>query len=609
MRPSQAASIKFLNLLARTTEELGSSLNVAETSRRTVQIGVPLLGSWCALFLYDAKNARFVYQASSHRNDAEAKRLAKSFWEQQTNLVKSDCFTETIRSGLASVPQLGDEWKNFASEHPILFVPLRRAGEIPGVLCYGATTNKGFLPGDVTIAQEFANRAAMALDNSFLFERTKATEHDLQIAKAHAEQASQAKSHFLANMSHEIRTPIGAMLGFVDLLTMPEQTDEERHDWADRARINGQHLLRLINDILNLSKVESGTLELVREQVDFEAFIKDVMLTLTPQAKEHRVELRFELATPVPARFDTDATRVRQIICNLIGNAVKFTRNGDVRIEIRFDVESAAFAVTVEDSGIGLSPEQAAKLFEPFAQADVSHSRQYGGTGLGLALSRKLARLLGGDVELVTTILGKGTKFRLCFPVVVSSDVKFVTTLEKSRTNFRSTSAEGALPRLDHARLLLVDDSQDNQLFIGRMLTMAGAQVAIAGDGLSAIEHVANHDVDLIFMDIQMPGLDGYETTRRLRANGFTGPIIALTAHAFHHEQTQWRDAGCDEYMTKPVERHALLQTVVEFLDQTRNKKSRTQCQPNTEVEMVHETCAKESDFGQSIPREESKSH
>lgn len=394
----------------------------------------------------------------------------------------------------------------------------------------------------------------------------KRTLAELGEARDQARSALQTKSEFLANMSHELRTPLTAVLGFADLLLEQGEASKApltRLDFLQTIRRSGRHLMSVINDILDISKIEAGRMDVEAVACSPEAMLNEVRTMLEPRALAKGLSFHTALDGPVPPWVLTDPTRLRQIILNLVGNAVKFTSAGVVRVTARYrDVGSEQFLeLDVEDSGQGIPPEVAEKLFEPFSQGDTSMSRRFGGSGLGLTISRRLAQMLGGGVELIRSAPNAGSHFR-CTIKAPSAPAPAATpgTVDPARFPAPSqqvTSLSG--------RILLAEDGADNQRLISFILRKAGASVISVTDGAQAIDAALsakrlNQPFDLILMDMQMPELDGYTATTRLRAAGYDGPIIALTAHAMSEDRDRCLRAGCDEYATKPIDKPHLLE-------------------------------------------------
>lgn len=398
---------------------------------------------------------------------------------------------------------------------------------------------------------------------------------DLALARDAAEAASHAKSTFLANISHELRTPLTAILGFTENLLDWELADRERRDAAETILRNGEHLLSLLNDILDVSKIEAGKLVIESVECCPMDIAREVGDLLRPRAEQKGLTLDVLSDGDIPHRVTSDPTRLRQMLANLTSNAVKFTQHGGVRIEARFDCEGGdgLLSFDVMDTGIGMTPEQAELLFQPFQQADVATTRQYGGTGLGLYICRRLARMLGGDVAIIESELGRGSRFRGTVrvrPVQNNTDnaTSKPATFNCNKQNGSTSSAPIGLK----GRLLLVEDSVDNQRLIAAILTRAGFELVLAENGRIALECVSNVQhvgarFDVILMDMQMPEMDGYEATRHLRASGYSGPIIALTANAMCDDARKCLDAGCDEYVSKPIHRNDLISKIVRQME------------------------------------------
>jgi signal transduction histidine kinase len=375
-------------------------------------------------------------------------------------------------------------------------------------------------------------------------------------ASAEAGAANRAKSEFLTNMSHEIRTPMTAILGYAELLLEEELPRAALLEHVGTIRRNGEYLVSLINDILDLSRIEAGALLIEKMATSPEKLVNEVAALMSVRAAEKNLTFEVVRRTPLPARITTDPLRLRQIIVNLVGNAIKFTEHGSVRVVMGIEGTGADARLVVEvvDTGIGISRSGQSRLFQPFSQADASTSRRFGGTGLGLSIARHLAVLLGGAIELSSSE-GRGSTFRFHVSAAPVED-------ECAPAAPAPAPAGRSLHGL---RILLAEDGRDNQRLISLFLTRAGATVEIAEDGLRALEAGreslrAGRQYDVMLMDMQMPNMDGYAATRALRAVGYTAPIVAVTAHAMSGDRERCLEAGTDEYETKPVDRVRLIE-------------------------------------------------
>ena len=397
--------------------------------------------------------------------------------------------------------------------------------------------------------------------------------HDLESLYNAAEDATRAKSDFLANMSHEIRTPMTAILGYTEIL---QERLERREDAeiAETIHRNGEYLLRLVNDILDLSKIEAGRMHVDLSDCLLRRILSDVISLVQIRAAGKGLELEVEFLGEVPETIRTDPTRLHQILLNLLGNAIKFTEMGKVRVEVglcEVSDQHATMQFDIIDTGVGIAADQMTQIFEPFSQGDPSTTRRFGGTGLGLTISRRLAEMLGGNIQ-VSSVLGVGSTFGLTVDVGPLRNVRMIAPSElrvlQSEVDRQPKGAETTLP----CRLLLAEDGPDNQRLLLLLLKKAGAEVVLAENGQAAVELVMaarrnDQDYDAVLMDMQMPVMDGYDATRHLREEGFAGPIIALTAHAMTGDREKCVQAGCDDYVSKPIDRAALLRTIANHLD------------------------------------------
>ncbi len=388
------------------------------------------------------------------------------------------------------------------------------------------------------------------------------------LAQTRAEQANQSKSMFLANMSHEIRTPLTAVTGYADVL-LERLKRPDNLEAASAIKRNGEHLLRVIDDVLDLSKIEAGKFEIENLPVELMPIFSDVVSVIQARAQAKSLQFSWKFQGRIPERIESDATRLRQILLNILGNAVKFTDTGEIAIVVRLDpsaVERPRLEIQVRDRGIGMTAEQLARIFSPFMQADNSTSRRFGGTGLGLIISRQLARRLGGDVT-VESQPGQGSTFYITVETGPLDKATWCEDPQGAMTVQTRANPNVPLRMIGDCRVLLAEDGEDNRRLLSLFLRKAGITVEWAENGRIAVDKAleavaAGEPFDAILMDMQMPEMDGYEATQTLRAAGYSGPIIALTANAMKGDRETCLEAGCDFYLSKPVDRGELVAMV-----------------------------------------------
>ena len=389
----------------------------------------------------------------------------------------------------------------------------------------------------------------------------EAQAHELRLARRMAEQASVAKSRFLAMMSHEIRTPMNGVLGATELLLGTPLADDQRR-YAETARQSGQVLLGIIDNVLDLSRIEAGRMELAPEPVDLRRLVDETMAVLRPQAQFKRLRLQAEVAPEVPQQVLADPLRLQQVLLNLLSNAVKFTPHGQVAL--RLDCQPAAagqqLVFEVEDTGIGISPAQRAHIFEPFVQADSSTTRSHGGSGLGLSIVQQLLRVMGGEIRVHSTP-GQGSCFVFTLPVQPVPGVAPAAPPAGPRpAAVVHRQAPAPEPPRQRRRVLLAEDNEVNQMVLREMLARLHCEVDVVADGAQACQAVRQRPYALVFMDCHMPGTDGFEAARSIRAAEAREqpgprhlPIVALTAAAMPEDQAACRAAGMDDFLSKPV--------------------------------------------------------
>lgn len=387
---------------------------------------------------------------------------------------------------------------------------------------------------------------------------------ELSVARDDAINANRSKSEFLANMSHEIRTPLTAVIGFAESLLDSSHSMEERVDSINRIIQAGKHLLRIINEILDLSKIEANRLEIESIPFALVDVFRDIYSLVKLQATEKGLSFKITYESPNPTKIKSDPVRFKQILLNLCNNAIKFTKEGSVSVKVSCDTAAERLIVKVIDSGIGLTHEQQAKLFKPFSQADASTTRRYGGTGLGLHLSKQLAEKLGGTLT-VESVPEVGSCFTLTISTGRLSGVESLSICPDFEHAENIQNSKEKQLRLS-GRVLLTEDNQDNQRLVSLLLKRMGVEYEIANNGKEAITQAAKNAFDVILMDVQMPVMDGLTATRLLRQQGYTGAIVALTANAMQQEKQECVEAGCNDVCTKPIDHIVFGQVLSQFL-------------------------------------------
>ena len=386
---------------------------------------------------------------------------------------------------------------------------------------------------------------------------TKKNQEDaLRRAELHAQKALKLKSQFIADISHEIRTPLGAMLGFAEFLQKDNISEDARHHYLDVILKNGKNLNRVINDVLDLSKIEAGRINLEINEFNIKTVVEEVIELFSVQCKNKNIAIHLNFLSEL-GKVKSDATRIRQVLSNMISNAVKFTDKGEINVCVKKSLETderCDYHITVQDSGIGLGPKDMSKLFQPFIQVGSCHQKNSKGSGLGLVLARRMAQALGGNVELISTSPDKGSVF--CFSFVdyknlqMPTPSKVIASTEVSENSLQSKS------------ILIVDDSIDNLEIIKLFLNSYGGEPDLANDGEEALRKMQTKKYDVVLMDIEMPVMNGFQVIKELQNRKFKTPVIALTAHALPEDKIKTKNAGFFDHITKPIDFKSLVSMI-----------------------------------------------
>ncbi|AZZ35532.1 hypothetical protein CIK05_01525 [Bdellovibrio sp. qaytius] len=379
------------------------------------------------------------------------------------------------------------------------------------------------------------------------------------------EESNRMKSAFLANMSHEIRTPLNAITGYSEILSRTDNQND-RYVLIENIQKNSTHLTSIIDNILDISNIEFGKMTIHTQQISVKSLFEEVLINMNNRAETKGIKFEITSEGPLPEFVIAAESRVKQVMTNLIGNAIKFTEVGGVKLNFKLltlPSDHKFIVVSVKDSGIGISKHDQADLFQSFSQADVSSTRRFGGIGLGLVVSKRMAQQFGGDVTLIESRIGRGSTFELKIPCGEVENVTWADNIVTGIALQKNANQLQNFNQLAGKRILIVEDSEDNQDIFQFFLRSVGAIPDVVDNGISAIRRVREEDYDLILMDIQLPQMDGLEATRRLRIEGFKNPIIALTAHASYEEKQSSIESGCIGLITKPVSQDTLIKQIL----------------------------------------------
>ena len=392
----------------------------------------------------------------------------------------------------------------------------------------------------------------------------------LKLNEKKASEANQIKSQFVTNVSHELRTPMNSIIGYADLLyELHKDRESSSKEYSTQIKKSGEYLLRLLNDILDISKMEAGQLIIEEDEINLSRVMSESIGVLKIQADQKNIDLKFERGPNVPSCIQTDESRFKQVVINLVGNAIKFTSKGSVKVNLTFEYETektGILNIVVSDTGIGIPQRKQEKLFSPFSQADESIYRQFGGTGLGLHLSRMITEALGGSLDLLDSEAGKGSTFRFSLSTQIGTSEKSFSEKHNLKANSKKQQVVEDLGFLKDKKILVADDVIENRRLLKLFLIDSGANIIFAEDGLDVINKCSKTTFDFIFMDVMMPNLSGIEATRKLRNVGHTVPIVALTAHAMKNEVAACIAAGCNSHLAKPVRKEQIVNCLHEYL-------------------------------------------
>jgi signal transduction histidine kinase/CheY-like chemotaxis protein len=486
------------------------------------------------------------------------------------SIVAFDRRRSLMRWGALAVSFLGMPLTDYYSHNKVLPITGLDSANFPvSVLIFDSVVISSIIIIIVFIEKVLAEQNELDLKNlnknleNIVDERT----HLLKMAKEEAQAASQAKSQFVANTSHELRTPLGAIIGFVDIILSLNPSEKEKLEYLRIVRRNAHQLSLIVDEVLDLSKIEARKLSLKNEYFHLLNLLEDLQSLMALKAEEKGLKLEIETSGILPTEIYSDPLRLRQILVNLIGNAIKFTEKGKVSIRVKGKIlpgDMFAIEFDIEDTGVGIVENDIGKLFQPFSQTDAGLMRKFGGTGLGLSLSKRLTEMLGGELKLVRTEVDQGSLFR----INLACNGRVRPNFDLGDLQKRNEVATASLRNME---ILITDDSPDNLLLIRRFLESAGAKVDFANNGKEALDKIQSQSgraYSAILMDLQMPVMDGYEATRRLRRHGCKIPIIALTASAMKQERDKAIEEGFTDYLTKPVQRQLLVNTLSQWAAQ-----------------------------------------
>lgn len=536
------------NFLYEAGEVLSSSLNYRDVLPSLADVVVKHFSDWCCIDVVEEEGLTLA--ASKYNEEGVGDFQQRKRPDSPLGKFLDLEITRVFKTGEPILyneipPQLLESFSSNDSPiktQTIMFVPLRAYKQIFGVMTFARVKpDAQYSSLDLAIAQDLAKRTAIAIKNARLYES--------------AQEASRAKSQFLANMSHEIRTPLGAVIGFAELLLESKSIGDDDREHVQTIIRNGRQLLKLVNEILDLSRIESKKFILEKSQFPIQQLINDVTTLLKFQAENKGLDFQIQCSNNLVPAIVSDPTRLRQILINVIGNAIKFTERGRVNVQVSSSIDTddsrmCWLRVRVEDTGIGIRPDEVGRLFQTFSQADSSTRKRFGGTGLGLYLAKRMAQALGGNLILERSVPGVGSVFVITIHAELAQGYVTVES-EAGEVAPEPTTVK-------QLNILIVDDSPDNRELIGRFVTKMGHTAEFAENGRIGVTKALADDFDVILMDVQMPEMDGIEAVKMLREKGYHKPIVALTAHAMKGDRELCLRSGFDDYLVKPVNRQSL---------------------------------------------------
>lgn len=560
-RAEAETTAKRLAFLSEASQVLSSSLDYRKSLKALAELVVQEFGDWCSIILIEENNQPSAIvnmnrdpkkiEIGNKYRDLYNVALDSDFGEGRVLATGEALLYENLTEKMIELTPMTPEQIHHLKELEVgsgMILPLISGGKVIGAISIVTSDmKKKYTNLDLSLAVDLAKRAAFAIENSQLYYRAK--------------QANRAKSSFLANVSHEIRTPLGAIIGFAELALDTKESQEELSQSLKTIAKNAKQLLQLVDELLDISKAESDHLTIEKIQFSPNQVIQDVSTLLQFKAAQKDLDFQIQYKKEIPDAVISDPTRLRQILINIVGNAIKFTNTGFVKIDIDYESiteQKILLKFSVTDTGIGITPRQEKKLFQAFSQGDSSTNRKFGGTGLGLFLSRRLAQLLGGDLVFQQDNPQAGSTFHLTIQAELPNTAQ---TVVNETPAVQSENVEIPHP----LKVLVVDDAEDNRTLMHRYISHLGCRVELAASGFECLEKVKANSFDLILMDIQMPEMDGFETLSQLKKQGFSRPVIALTAHAMKGDRENCLSKGFDEYLMKPLQKVQLKKMLAQY--------------------------------------------